>query len=300
MNAFHEASPNRDGPSVHECIEALRDNRQHLEHTADFPQNGIYQRFGEAFTMATAFAESEVRRCFDAAIMFVRETPKGQDDNSLQARYSATMRDMQEVLLRYCKSPPPLLSHGDDVDLKSKTGEIVKASQEMAMARSPTKRSLEMYRKIIAQKARAANGELISLYGKKGDPVPPCLGTICAEDVDDDPLVRLIINWLMDPFLELITNPFRSILPNLPIVGRRFKDIDPEQKLVDHRIVSALAKAVMVMIAILLLTAAILTLNEMQDSRKRILVAAFFAQLFALPIQFLGSRALPLYMLVIA
>jgi hypothetical protein len=299
MSTFHKASPNHSGPSVRECIEALRDNRQHLEHTAEFPQNGIYQLFGEAYTMATAFAESEVRQCFDAAMMFVRETSKGQDDVSLQAGYSAIMRNMQEVLLRYCTSPP-LLSLEDDFGLNLKTGEIVKASQGMATAPSPTKRSLEMYRKIVALKTRAANGELISLYGKKGDPVPPYLGTICDEDDDDDPLERLIINWLMDPFLELITNPFRSILPNLPIVGKRFKGTDPEQKLVDHRIVAALAKAVMVMIAILLLTAAILTLNEMQDSRKRILVAALFAQLFALPIQFLGSRALPLYMLVIA
>jgi hypothetical protein len=166
------------------------------------------------------------------------------------------------------------------------------------MAPSPTERSMEMYRRIVSRNPRAANGELILLYGNKGAPVPPHVGTIC--DEDDDPPVAFIINWLMDPFLELITNPFRSILPKLPIIGKSFKGIDPEQKVVDARVVATLAKAAMVMIAILLLTAAILTLNEMQDSRKRILVAALFAQLFALPIQFLGSRALPLYMLVIA
>jgi hypothetical protein len=108
MNVCHGASPNHDGPSVRECIEALRDNKHHFEHTAEFPQNGIYQRFGEAFAMATAFTESEVRRCFDAAIVFVRETSKSQDGDSLQAGYLTAMRDMQEVLLRHCTYHPLL------------------------------------------------------------------------------------------------------------------------------------------------------------------------------------------------
>jgi hypothetical protein len=182
-----------------------------------------------------------------------------------------------------------------------KTGSLFKASQDIAKARSPTTQSLEVFRKIIAKKSRAPNGESILLYGLKGEPVPPYLTTICDDcENSDDSVEKFIIDWLLDPFLELITNPFRSILLKLPIVGKRFEGIDPEQKLVASSITSALAKAIMVMVAILCLTTAIVVLNEMKDSRKRILVAAVFAQLFALPVQFLSPSALPLYMLIIA
>jgi hypothetical protein len=178
---------------------------------------------------------------------------------------------------------------------------LFKASQDIAKARSPTIQSLEVYREIIAQKSRAANGESILLYGMKGEPVPPYLTTIYDDREDSDDLIeKFIIDWLLDPFLELIINPFRSILPMLPVIGKRFEGIDSEQKLVAASITSALAKAITVMVAILCLTTAIVVLNEMKDSRKRILVAAVFAQLFALPIQFLSPRALPLYMLIIA
>jgi hypothetical protein len=182
-----------------------------------------------------------------------------------------------------------------------KTGSLYKASRDMAKARGPTKQSLEVFRKIVAKKSRAVNGESTLLYGMKGEPVPPYLTTICDDREDpDDSVENIIIDWLLDPFLELITNPFRSILPKLPIVGKRFEGIDPEQKLVAASTTSALAKAIMVMVAILCLTTTIVVLNEMKDSRNRILVAAVFAQLFALPIQFLSPRTLPLYMLIIA
>jgi hypothetical protein len=298
MEARHGANPTEHGPSLRERIHALHDNGYHFEHTANFPENGIHQRFGEVFEMATAYEESEVHRCFDAAKKLVREASRDKDGDKSHSGYSGTMADMREALLHYGTSPPFSclgLWQYPNANLAS----LIKASQEMATQPSPTKRSLELYRDIIAQKSRAANGESILLYGKKGDPVPPYLTTIWDEHADDS-IEEIIIDWLMDPFLALITNPFRSILPHIPIIGKRFEGIDRKQRLVDGSITSALAKATMVVLAILCLTTAIIVLNEMKDSRTRILVAALFAQVFALPIQFLSPRSLPLYMLIIA
>jgi hypothetical protein len=106
MQAPYEASRFDNGPSQRECILAMRNNGHHLEHTAEFPHNGIRQRFGGPFEMATAFAESEVRRCFDAANAFVWNSSRERTGEEQQTGDSATLTDLQEALLRYCMSPP--------------------------------------------------------------------------------------------------------------------------------------------------------------------------------------------------
>lgn len=175
---------------------------------------------------------------------------------------------------------------------------VVEASQRVASAPSPSKRSMDDYRVISgceSGRSRAANGESLSLYGKKGAPVPTHLATICAEDFE--PVAQAIEEWLMDHFLELVGDPFRSVLSKIPIVGKRVKSTGPTT-VVDASVISALARAFMVMIAILCLTAAIFTLEVVKRPKVRILVVALFAQAFALPIQFLGSHSLPLYTLI--
>jgi hypothetical protein len=106
MQARHEARRSDNGPSQRECIDALRNNGHHFEHTADFPQNGIRQRFGGAFELATVFSESEVRRCFDAANEFVWDSSRERDDEEQRTGDSAALRNLQEALLRYGMSPP--------------------------------------------------------------------------------------------------------------------------------------------------------------------------------------------------
>lgn len=176
---------------------------------------------------------------------------------------------------------------------------VVKAAHTMSTAPSPTKSFLDLYRATIGCESgasRAANGGPLSLYGQVGASVPGDLATICKEDCD--PVAQAISKWLVDLFLD-VSNPFRRVLLRIPMLRKRFKHLDPEGVTsVKAGTISAVAKALMVMFAILVLTAAIFTLNSVRRPNLRILIVALFAQGLALPVQFLSPGSLPLYTLI--
>lgn len=166
-------------------------------------------------------------------------------------------------------------------------------------APSPSKRCLDLYRQTIGSESgahRAANGGPLSLYGQIGASVPRDLATICNEGYD--PVAQAISSWLVEPFL-FVSNPFRRILLRVPMLRKRFSNSDPEGVTsVWAGAISAVAKAVTVMFAILVLTAAIFTLNSVRRPNLRILIVALFAQGLALPVQFLSPGSLGLYTLI--
>lgn len=179
------------------------------------------------------------------------------------------------------------------------TEKVVSASRAMALAPSPSVSSMDSFRiwnNCDTKGSRAANGESSSLYGEIGTPVPFNQAAICAEEFD--PAEQVIATWLMDPFLEVVCDPFRSILPRLPMVGKRFKNTDRKTRVVGTSTIMTFTKAFMVVMAILLFTAAIFTLQTVKRPKVRIMTMGMFAQIFALPAQFLGPRSLPLYTLV--
>jgi hypothetical protein len=176
---------------------------------------------------------------------------------------------------------------------------VVKASQAMTLAPLPSQRSMDAFRiksGCGTTSGRAANGESLLFYGQIGTPAPYCVATLCADHFE--PFEQAITTWLMDPFLETFWNPFRSFLSTLPIFCKMFENKDTDVEVVGTGTISAFARAFMVAIAILFLTAAIFTLQVVKSPKVRIMTMGLFAQVFALPMQFLGSRSLPLYTLV--
>jgi hypothetical protein len=176
---------------------------------------------------------------------------------------------------------------------------VVKASQAMALAPSPSNSSMDAFRtnsRLGTTSGRAANGESLLLYGESGTPAPYYVAALWAEHFD--PFEHALVTWLMNPFLEIVYKPFRSFLLKLPMISKWFENKDPNVEIVSTGTIFAFAKAFMVVMAILFLTAAIFTLQVVKSPKVRIMTMGLFAQVFALPVQFLGSRSLPLYTLV--
>jgi hypothetical protein len=194
-----------------------------------------------------------------------------------------------------------LVTVGYLISLTTTPGKVKKAMGEMALTPSPSKDFMDDFRTQSGCEStiiRAANGELLSVYGKKGAPVPDQYATICPEVFD--PAENAVANWLMDPLITFIGEPFRSILLKVPIIRKRFDSTSLNIKLFSANTVTALARTAMVMVAILCATAAIFTLDVVKKRQLRILIMALYALAFALPVQFLGPSSFPLYTLIIS
>ena len=302
MSATHTTELDCSAPSVYDRIRALSEHGDLFEHIDRYPQAGVYERFGQEWAKAIAYVEGEVQCCSDVANQFIQDKsrcgkPKDGTAKDLRKEFSEVMRPLIDMLLLQCVSIHFLSSR--KLFLTKITDKVVKASQNIALAPLPTKRSMDEYRIFggcVSGKARAANGRSVLWYGRAGEPVPHQLATIHNDGFDA--VAQAIADWLMDPFLELITQPFRSLLRKIPIVGKKYRHGNPDVPMVGASTIMALARAFMVMIAILCLTAAILTLQVVKDPKMRILVVALYAQAFALPIQFLDPQSLPLYTLI--
>jgi hypothetical protein len=169
----------------------------------------------------------------------------------------------------------------------------------MALSKSPSKSGMAGYRAHSGSDyggRRAVNGQLLSRYGKDGDPVPLYLGAIHSEDLD--PISHILANWMMNPFLDLVVSPVRRLMLKVPMVRDLLKSKEPDVRAVDASVIRALSKYIVIATAILCLTAAILTLDAVRDSKLRIMTVSLYAMAFALPAQYMGSRSLPLYILI--
>ncbi|KAJ4372391.1 hypothetical protein N0V83_004165 [Neocucurbitaria cava] len=179
--------------------------------------------------------------------------------------------------------------------------DAIKASGGMTLSPSPKQLFMDAYRingRFGEGSMRAPNGELASIYGRKGEPVPPNLGTLYRPE--SEPLEDFIVDRLMNPFLKYVGEPFKSLWVKLSM----YRDGDSTMEVgfwdVDARIISAIARAIVCVIAILSLAAPIATLNVIKETKLRIVVMTLFGQLFAMLAQFLGSGSLEYYILITA
>jgi hypothetical protein len=180
-------------------------------------------------------------------------------------------------------------------------GKVVKVMKEMALAQAPMKEFMDDFRvdsKYNSEIRRAANGEMLSCYGSKGEPVPEWCATIGPQNLD--PAQYAVRHWLLDPLFAFISTPFQSILLNIPKIRKRSDKAKRDIRVFSENTVTALAGTVMIMVAILCATAAIFTLDVVKKRQIRILIMAIYAMAFALPMQLLGPSSLPLYTLVIS
>jgi hypothetical protein len=145
---------------------------------------------------------------------------------------------------------------------------------------------------------RAANGELASIYSDDGDPVPSELATANNEDLE--PMTEFVYDWLMDPVIDYILDPLLRLWRSLKFSARKRPMTGGDIVDVDERILSAVAKVFVCVLAMLFLIAPIATSNIIEDQTLRVVITSLFCLPFVASAQLMGSRSMPLYTLVTA
>ncbi|KAF1840534.1 uncharacterized protein K460DRAFT_411117 [Cucurbitaria berberidis CBS 394.84] len=279
-NLTHDFS----GPTVQERITCLFEHSQLFDIIADKPQAGICQRYGRGWSTIIAYIESEVNQSQRAAELFIRENAQvGRgilDERRKEKAYKKVMNKWMGDIFRHERA--------------------FRAARQMALSDSPSKEYMRKYRSNSGSGkggTRAANGELMSIYGQENELVPSDLTTL--DDEELEPIANFIVDWLMNPFVDYIGTRFQRFWHKL-LYGKMRPAEGDDIEAVNARTISAIARAFVSVMAILFLVAPIATLDSIQQPKLRILVMALFGQLFATSAQFMGSRSVPLYMLITA
>jgi hypothetical protein len=280
-------------------IETLRRHGQLFEHISAQPRSGIYNRFGSLWPKVNAVIEGEIHRrdaSFNAFIF--EDSIKMSESDAQTGLWDVTMNLTEALILRGMSLRPRVY---DCIPLTLTTAEVVKAWQKAALAPSVSDGSMEDYRNNSAfdnGNVIAANGQSLLLYSKKGTSVPDAYATICDENFDR--VEQAIADWFMEPFLNFIIRPIRSILLKIPGIRETFHHQGADVLNVGADTITAYARSLMVMTAILCATAAIFVLNQVKDQRMRIVIMGLFALAFGLPAQHLSSRFMPICTLILA
>jgi hypothetical protein len=166
----------------------------------------------------------------------------------------------------------------------------------MAQPKTPKTLFADFYRahfKSFDGRAKAPNGEEISHYGETGAPMSDEFLTLIEESLN--PIERLLVNKLMNPFIGFFCRPFRKL-------AARFRGGDPaqvvDQKVVDHAVISTIARVVVCLLANLILAASIGSLNSISGTTTRIIVMSVIGLVFAFLASFLGQESIPIYTLI--
>ncbi|KAH7399505.1 hypothetical protein BKA66DRAFT_165977 [Pyrenochaeta sp. MPI-SDFR-AT-0127] len=283
MTVTHSLDRDHNAPSTQERITALFYHRQLFETVDDYPQAGVYDRFGEEWYLTIAYIEGEVHERRRAVEVFLRENAQPGTDMKNDKRQR---KELEKVM-------------GQFMSLLFRHAHAVKVAREMALSDSPSKLYMNKYRVnsgIRQATLRAANGEMLSRYGQENEPVPSNLGTLDAEDLE--PTAQFIADWLMEPFLDYVDTPARILWSKVPIVGKKYSDSDLPRKYVGASTISAIARCFVCMMAILSLATPIATLDIVKQPKLRIIVMTLFGQAFAAAAQFMGPRFIPLFSLI--
>ncbi|KAH7394216.1 hypothetical protein DE146DRAFT_634124 [Phaeosphaeria sp. MPI-PUGE-AT-0046c] len=261
-------------------IETLRRHDVLFEHIATQPRSGIYDRFGRLWPKINAVIEGEVHRRDALFNAFICKDSIEMSEGDAQIGLWNVNMDLTEVLILHEK--------------------VVRAWQTMSSAPPVSDGSMEDYRNnsnFCNGNVVAANGQSLLLYSNKGTSIPDVYATICDEDFDR--IEQAIADWFMEPFLNFVNKPIRSILLKIPGIREMFHHQSADVLDVGTGAIAACARSFMVMTAILCATAAIFVLNQVKDQQMRIVVMGLFALAFALPAQHLSSRFMPICILIL-
>jgi hypothetical protein len=167
----------------------------------------------------------------------------------------------------------------------------------------PSKDAMDLYRAkscVEEPGRRGANGEMASMYGQVGERIPHNVATVDDEDLST--MARFIRDWILNPLVDYIVLPPRDLLLHLPMYKRRHEaEGDSIRSLtVKSRTIEAVAEAFVYVFAILILVAPIATFTVVEKQSQRIVIMPLFCLLLAASAQFMGSRARPSFIIVIA
>ncbi|KAF1835428.1 hypothetical protein BDW02DRAFT_597308 [Decorospora gaudefroyi] len=276
-----------EAPSVKDRIVALNIHDTLFERIAEFPEAAIKMRFGKESALASSYVEGEVFRCGRAAYSYIRENAKPGKIIENDVEFRRVMDDLVNILLRY--------------------GLVHENSKRLNWSPSPSNVFMRMFR--ISNRTgpgndglRAANGEMTLMYRQEGEPIPFYL---MAEDNEDlEPMAQFVMVWLMNPVNDWIIAPAQRFWHRMPFYPRKRlhgESDDPEAygvDVVNSRTLSAVANALVYVIAILILLAPIATFNTIQGQTLRIAIMPFFCLVLVGAAQLMGSSTTPMFTLV--
>ncbi|KAH7086871.1 hypothetical protein FB567DRAFT_53436 [Paraphoma chrysanthemicola] len=264
-----------------ELIQALAQHQPLFQKIAEYPQAAIHNRYIGEWAMLGAYSEGRVDRSAFEVRQFLQANSQGEVKDHLESTLHTTMTNLAEDLFQHLH--------------------VTKALSDMVLANPPSTSGIAVYRVWSGSDhggRRAPNGQLLSTYGKEGEPAPTHFASCHNENLD--PISEFMANWLMNPFLNFVVSPVRRVILKVPIVRDMLRSNEPNVPAVDVSVIKALSKHVVSATAVLCLTAAILTLEAIRDPKWRIVIAALFAMVFSVPAQYIGSRSLPFYLLILA
>ncbi|CAI9629340.1 unnamed protein product [Alternaria burnsii] len=272
-----------NAPSVRERIEALYNHSELFEMTAGCPQLGIHETFGREWALCLAHVEGEVHQCGRVVEDFLRKNAQREELSPSEAEYKSAMNNLVNSLLLHER--------------------IVKTSPRMSSSTPPSMASMNKYRiNSLVNKTgmRSANGELASMYGQEGDPIPSNLAAV--DDEGLPPMALFIRDWLLNPLVDVIATPSQDLLMRLPVYRRRYQEEEEQNsngRVINSNTVSAAANAFVYVLAILILIAPIATFTVVKEQSLRIIIMPLFCLLLAGSAQLMGSDAMPWYTIVI-
>ncbi|KAF2797880.1 hypothetical protein K505DRAFT_333921 [Melanomma pulvis-pyrius CBS 109.77] len=136
----------------------------------------------------------------------------------------------------------------------------------------------------------APNGELLSLYGTQGEPVP--MGLAPTRGYETDLLRHIILETLLIPFHSYIYIPCWKIWSK--ILNR---DPGPEPEALSGRTLEIVVTAVECMISVLFLAGPVVLLYNLPHMRDRVIAGSFFSLTFPLILVFLSKEARGIFIL---
>ncbi|KAA8617200.1 hypothetical protein PtrSN002B_011410 [Pyrenophora tritici-repentis] len=292
------SNPARNPPSTKDRIMAMRSHDKLFEMIANVPRAAVHERFSKEFQTTIAYMESKVHRCARAYQLFLEENSKA-GMSPQEHDYASVMEPLVDALLRF-----------DDV---------AKAAKRMSSVHPPSKLYMEWYRtysRVDELNMRAANGEMASMYGQEGKPIPSHLAAL--HDDGLDPTTRFVLNFVINPLNNHIGWPSKTVLRWIPAylrgnwIGKNDEEAansnddtgntkaEYSYDFVSVETLRGISRAFVYVLAILLLIAPIAIFNSIENQTQRIVIMPFFCLLIVASAGGMGSETMPVFMMVIA
>lgn len=140
---------------------------------------------------------------------------------------------------------------------------------------------------------RAPNGELKSLYGSRGDPVPSHFTT--PRGCEDDLFRRFILNKVLVALDHRVYIPCRKLYNKL--LGR---DYEQEAHKLGGRVLEVIVSALETALSVLCVSGSVILLYNLNSMKERLIATTFLSLVFPYPVIFLSKEAMRMFALTAA
>ncbi|KAK1917025.1 hypothetical protein P3342_001607 [Pyrenophora teres f. teres] len=292
------SDPARNPPSTKDCIMAMHNSDKLFEMIANFPQAAVHERFRKEYQQSIAYTESKVYRRARAFQLFLEENSK-VGESPQEKDYASVMEPLVDALLRL--------------------DAVVEAAKRTSAANPPSNLYMELYRtysRVDEPNMRAANGEMASIYGQDGKPIPTHLAALHDDGLDT--MTRFVLNFVINPLNEHIRGPSKSVFQRVRTHLRRNStgkndeevakpdfdigntNLEGCDDVVSFKTLHGISRAFVYVLAILLLITPIATFNSIENQTQRIVIMPFFCLLIVASAGGMGADTMPVFTMVIS